>query len=149
MKEKENANGKGKGRAKGCAVALVLIAALLVFGGGIGWALLSQEHREAANVSLEANFDMLNDGIYYGVYRGGTYKWRKNECVVTVRDGKVTDIQLMGSDDPGGENTQHQVLYDRVIAAQSLQVDTISGATLTSKAYLKAVENALLQAQRE
>jgi uncharacterized protein with FMN-binding domain len=36
-----------------------------------------------------------------------------------------------------------------VIDAQSLQVDTISGATLTSKAYLKAVENALLKAQRE
>jgi len=30
-------------------------------------------------------------------------------------------------------------LYNRVINAQSLQVDTISGATITSKAYLKAV----------
>jgi uncharacterized protein with FMN-binding domain len=39
------------------------------------------------------------------------------------------------------------VLYDRVVQAQSLQVDTISGATLTSKAWLQAVENALLQAQ--
>lgn len=32
------------------------------------------------------------------------------------------------------------------IEAQSLQVDTVSGATLTSKAYLKSVENALMQA---
>jgi major membrane immunogen (membrane-anchored lipoprotein) len=31
----------------------------------------------------------------------------------------------------------------RVIREQSLQVDTISGATLTSKAFLKAIENAL------
>jgi uncharacterized protein with FMN-binding domain len=30
-----------------------------------------------------------------------------------------------------------------------LQVDTISGATLTSKAYLQCIENALIQAQHE
>lgn len=49
----------------------------------------------------------------------------------TVTNGKVTDIQLAVSEDPGGENTQHQTLYDRAIRAQPLQVDTISGATLT------------------
>jgi uncharacterized protein with FMN-binding domain len=76
------------------------------------------------------------------------YKWRANECDVTVTNGKVTGIQLVGSQDPGGKNTQHQALYDRVIQAQSLQVDTISSATLTSKAYLQAVENALIPAQR-
>ena len=42
---------------------------------------------------------------------------------------------------------QAQELYNRVIAAQSLQVDTVSGATLTGKAYLQCVENALLPAQ--
>jgi uncharacterized protein with FMN-binding domain len=66
-----------------------------------------------------------------------------------VSSGRVTDIQLVGSSDPGSKNTQHEALYDRVIEAQSLQVDTISGATLTSKAYLQAVENALIQAQHE
>jgi uncharacterized protein with FMN-binding domain len=52
-------------------------------------------------------------------------------------------------EDPAAKNTDHETLYDRVIQAQSLQVDTISGATLTSKAYLQAVENALIQAQHE
>ena len=61
--------------------------------------------------------------------------------------GRVSDIQLGGSKDPGAENTDYKVLYERVIEDQTLQVDTISGATLTSKAYLQAVENALLQAQ--
>jgi uncharacterized protein with FMN-binding domain len=55
----------------------------------------------------------------------------------------------VASKDPAAKNTQAEVLYERVIQAQSLQVDTISSATLTSKAYLKAVENALLQAQHE
>ena len=64
-----------------------------------------------------------------------------------MTNGQVTDIQLVGSQDPGSKNTQHKELYDRVIKAQSLQVDTITSATLTSKAWLQAVENALIPAQ--
>ena len=130
----------------GWLIALVVAAGLSI-AGGIGWSKLSKEHREAKSLPLDAvDFSELNDGTYHGTYEGGMYKWRANECQVTVSSGKVTDIQLMGSDDPGSENTQHRALYDRVVQAQSLQVDTISGATLTSKAYLKAIENALLQA---
>jgi uncharacterized protein with FMN-binding domain len=133
----------------GWLIALAIVAALGV-AGGIGWSNLSKEHREARSLPLNAvNFSKLNDGTYHGAYAGGMYKWRANECQVTVSSGQVTDIQLVGSKDPGGKNTQHQALYDRVIQAQSLQVDTISGATLTSKAYLQAVENALIQAQHE
>jgi uncharacterized protein with FMN-binding domain len=76
------------------------------------------------------------------------YGWRANECDLTVKNGQVAGIQLAGSKDPGG-SFDYKMLYDRVIAAQSLQVDTISGATLTSKAYLQCIENALLQAQHE
>jgi len=77
------------------------------------------------------------------------YGWRYNECDVTVANGKLTGIQLVGSKDPGAENADYRMLYDRVIEAQSLQVDTISGATLTSKGWLQCVENALIQAQSE
>jgi len=130
-------------------IALVIVAALAATGG-LGWSRLLKEHQEARSLPLNAvNFGKLNDGTYHGSYPGGMYKWRANECDVTVTNGKVTGIQLAGSKDPGGKNTQHEALYDRVIQAQSLQVDTISGATLTSKAYLQAVENALVQAQHE
>jgi uncharacterized protein with FMN-binding domain len=133
----------------GWVIALSVVAILGV-AGGIGWSRLSKEHREARSLPLNAvDFSKLNDGTYHGAYAGGMYKWRANECQVTVSSGKVTDIQLVGSGDPGGKNTQHEALYDRVIQAQSLQVDTISGATLTSKAYLQAVENALVRAQYE
>ena len=131
----------------GWLIALVVLA-VLGAAGGIGWSKLSKEHREARSLPLNAvDFSKLNDGTYRAAYAGGMYKWRANECRVTVSSGQVTDIQLVGSGDPGGKNTQHKALYDRVIQAHSLQVDTISGATLTSKAYLQAVENALVQAQ--
>ncbi len=34
-------------------------------------------------------------------------------------------------------------LFEEVKTEQSLQVDTVSGATVSTKAYLKAIENAL------
>jgi uncharacterized protein with FMN-binding domain len=133
----------------GWVIALIVVA-VLGSAGGVGWSRLMKEHREAKSLPLNAvDFSKLSDGVYHGAYEGGMYKWRANECQVTVSSGQVADIQLVGSTDPGGKNTQHEALYDRVIQAQSLQVDTISGATLTSKAYLQAVENALVQAQHE
>lgn len=134
----------------GGLIALIAVAALGAGGGFAWWWFVIREHQEARSLPLNAvDFSKLKDGSYRGAYAGGMYKWRANECLVTVSSGRVTDIQLAGSTDPGGKNTQHQELYDRVIRAQSLQVDTISQATLTSKAYLQAIENALLQAQRE
>ena len=141
---------KKKIKAKGCLIAPAILIMTAVGGGGIGWSLLSKEHREAASLPLDAvDFGRLNDGRYHGVYEGGMYQWRANECDVTVTNSQVTDIHLAVSQDPGAENTDTKMLYDRVIEAQSLQVDTISGATLTSKGYLQCVENALLQAQHE
>lgn len=134
----------------GWAIAIGAVVVVVGAAGAFGWSKLSKEHKEARSLSLKAfDFGKLKDGTFHGAYAGGMYKWRANECDVTVANGKVTGIELAGSKDPGAKNAQRDVLYDRVIQAQSLQVDTISGATLTSKAYLQAVENALVQAQHE
>ena len=133
----------------GWLIALAVLA-VVALAGGVGWLRLQKEHKEARSLPLNAvDFARLRDGRYHGAYEGGMYRWRANACDVTVANGKVTDIQLVGSQDPGSKNTQHEALYDRVIEAQSLQVDTISGASLTSKAYLQCIENALVQAQHE
>lgn len=142
-----------KKKRKGCRLTMlitgVIALVVLVAAGGIGWTLLSREHEEAANVPLDlADFSHLQDGTFTGEYEGGMYKWRASTCRLTVKDGKVVSIELLESDDPGQENTDVKILYDRVVSAQSLQVDTISGASLTSKAYLAAVQDALLDAQQ-
>ena len=151
-----NARDNGSERAKwtgklgkGCLIVPAILVAAAAAGGGIGWSYLAKEHLEAKNLPLDAvDFGRLKDGVYHGEYEGGMYKWRATQCDVTVANGRVTDIRLAGSQDPGCKNADPEMLYDRVIAAQSLQVDTISGATLTSKAYLAAVEKALIPAQR-
>jgi len=148
MEAKQNVKEKKKRKGKGCLMALLIVVVLLLVSGGIGWAYVSREHREARNLPLMAvDFSQLNDGMYHGVYAGGMYQWRHNQCDVTVLDGKVTDIQLLDSTDLAKELSGAEMLYDRVIAEQSLQVDTISGSTLTGNGYLKCVELALTTAQ--
>lgn len=148
MKSKSDFKAKRKGKRKMGWIITLIIIAVLGIGGAIGWPYLSKEHNEAKNLPLNGvDFSRLNDGTYIGVYEGGMYKWRANKVQVTVSSGKVTDIKIQEhKENQSAEFTGK--LYDRVIKAQSLQVDTISGATLTSKAYLKAVENALKQAQK-
>lgn len=150
MSENISEKPKRKGIGKCCLISFLTILAILVIGGAIGWYIFSKEHREARSLPLnKVDFNKLKDGIWHGAYSGGMYKWRYNECDVTVTDGKVSAIQLAGSTDPGAENTNAEMLYERVIKSQSLQVDTISGGTLTSKAYLQCVENALLEARHD
>lgn len=131
----------------GWFIALPILGILAIVAG-IGWARLSKEHKEARSLPLNAvDFSRLTDGSFHGDYAGGMYKWRQNACDVLVKGGRVIEIQLEKSQTPGAKNMEPKILYDRVIEAQSLQVDTISMATLDSKAYLQAVENALLQSQ--
>lgn len=148
-RNKEAKVKKKKRRWLGWVIAFGVIA-ILAGAGAIGWSALMAEHAEAASLPLNAvDFSTLKDGVYTGDYAGGMYKWRYNEVQVTVSSGKVTAIKLLDSADPAKGNAQQDALYHEVIDAQSLQVDALSGATLTSKAYLKAVENALLQAQEK
>jgi uncharacterized protein with FMN-binding domain len=139
---------KGKKKMSGW---IILLAVLTILGsaGMYGWSLLEKEHKEARSLPLNrVDFTRLKDGMYTGEYEGGMYKWRTTSVRVTVDGGKLDQIDLIASKEDRGEGWS-RTLYDRAIESQSLQVDTISGATLTSKAYLQAAENALIQANQE
>lgn len=122
---------------------------ILVVAAGLGSALLftEKERREARNVQIDkVDFTQLQAGKYIGEYAGGMYKWRANKVQVIVSARKVTAIKLLEHSE-NQPDTSADELFGRVIGSQSLQVDSISGATLTTKAYLKAIENALIQAE--
>lgn len=147
MKKETEMKKKRKKRMGGCLIVLLVII-LIGSAVGIGWYYMSREDREIANLPLDAiDFSNLIDGTYQGEFEGGMFKRRANECEVIVSGGQVTDINLVSSKDEDQLNGQLEMLYDQVIKSQSLQVDTVSGATISSNAYLQAVENALLNAQ--
>lgn len=81
----------------------------------------------------------LGDGVYNGFYSAG--RWT-NEVAVTVADGKISNIQIVRDVRFADSGTADEV-FRRVLEAQNTAVDAVAGATVTSKAYLKAIENAL------
>lgn len=91
-------------------------------------------------VSIEnVDFLSLEDGIYEGSYQ---YKRWDNKLKLTIENQSITSIELLDDVLFEDENVR-QTLIERVIDEQSLDVDVVTGATVTSKAYLKAMENAL------
>ncbi|HPF16585.1 MAG TPA: FMN-binding protein [Thermotogota bacterium] len=131
----------------GWIITGVIVIAVAI-AGGIGWSKISKEHQQIRNLPLnKVNFSHLKDGTYKGFYEGGMYKWRENEIQVKVEDGQVTNIQVLQHKENRPKEFTDK-LFNQVIESQSLQVDIITGATLTSKAYLQGVENALKNAQK-
>jgi uncharacterized protein with FMN-binding domain len=95
---------------------------------------------EGLNVSINpVDLSLKEDGVYKGSYDFG--RW-SNELNVTVKDHRIIDIAII--DDMMLVNPEvTSELLQSVMSAQNTGVDTISGATVTCKAYLKSIENAL------
>ena len=83
----------------------------------------------------------ISDATYRGSFESG--RW-SNEVEVTVKDQRMTSI-IVTRDVLFRRDEVSQELFDRMIEAQSVVVDAVSGATVTSRAYMKAVEDALTQ----
>lgn len=143
-----------KGKIKVWIVILVIIGVIgiALLGGIIG---TEPGRREIKNLTInDINFKNLRDGTYVGEYKGKKDSFRNTRVEVTVSSGRVTGIKVLKGalnkeGKPAEINSKGSTvedLFEKVIETQSLQVDVISGATLTSKTHIKAVENALEQA---
>ncbi|MFC1559936.1 FMN-binding protein [Candidatus Margulisiibacteriota bacterium] len=100
----------------------------------------SRELKKVRTMSINnVNLYNIDSGTYPGSfnYGGFTYKVK-----VTVWDQKITKVEIVNNRDSEYAKKAEGVVRN-VIKAQALNVDTISGATTTSKALLKAIENAL------
>ncbi len=120
-------------------IILIIFVLILVFT--IGMFYISRGLNEGSDIKVNGiNISDLNDGIYGGKYNAG--RW-SNKLNVTVKDHKIIEINI--EDDvtfvkPGVSDE----LFNKVIEAQDTKIDVVSQATVTSKAYLKSIENALI-----
>lgn len=101
---------------------------------------------EAYNLSVNGTEqDTENTAWADGTYQGeGQGFAGKIELSVTVAGGQIKNIEVVGnvSDDAAYFN-QAKSLLDDIIAKQTPQVDTVSGATFSSKGLIQAVQDAL------
>jgi len=120
-------------------VLLVFIVLVLAAGGGAFY--LTRGLDSGARLEVAAvNLSHLSDGTYNGEYKAG--RW-SNELKVTVKDHKIAKIDIVKDVTfPKPEWTKQ--IFDRVIEKQNTDIDMISGATVTGKAYLKSIEDALI-----
>lgn len=84
------------------------------------------------------DFSQLKDGIYDGEC---DLEILTAKVKVTVDNGKVTKIDIIEHKHGAGYGAEK--ITEKVIEKGTIQVDTISGATGSSKVVLKAIENAL------
>jgi uncharacterized protein with FMN-binding domain len=103
---------------------------------------LTQGLGEGKNIEINGlNMSKIEDGTYKGSYE---FRRWSNELEVVVNENKITDIKIL-SDVKYANPAVSDKLFDEVIEAQDTRVIAVSGATVTSKAYLKSIENALIK----
>lgn len=102
---------------------------------------------EAYNASLLQAEQAAEEetGLRDGTYEGSALGFGDTITVaVTIQNGAITDLSVLDAD---GEDrpyyNQALTVLDEILSAQSTEVDTVSGATLTAEGLIHAVADAL------
>ncbi len=88
-----------------------------------------------------------SDGYQDGTYTGtGTGFSGPITVQVVIQDGKITEITILNTTDDSPYIENASALLKTIIATQSTNVDTVSGATYSSVGLISAVRDALKKA---
>ncbi len=69
---------------------------------------------------------------------------------VTLKNNQITDITITNENESAGVGDEAlSIMKERVLSNQSINVDTVSGATISSNAFLSAMKDVLQQANQE
>ncbi|MFT8315585.1 MAG: FMN-binding protein [Clostridium sp.] len=122
---------------------IITLASLGIVTGiffGVRYLIYLQSYKNIIkNINIEkVDLSKVSNGTYLGSFDALEVG---AEVKVTVDNHKITAIKIIHHKNERGKKAE--VIPERVIAAQSLQVDTVSGATNSSKVILKAIDNAL------
>lgn len=119
-------------------VVCVVILGVVVYGGK--YLISVQKYKQTVKDIAISNVNLSK--ISNGTYTGSCDAlFVAAKVSVTVKYHKITNIILLKHKTERGKPAE--VIPGIVVKAQSLQVDTISGATNSSKVILKSIENAL------
>lgn len=110
------------------AVIMIVISALILFAGN-----------SMMGKGMAAG---LADGTYQGLSDAGMHPGLIVEVVVVGE--QITDVKVLShGETPGISDPAIAEIPTKIIAAQSTEIDAVSGATMTSNAIKEAVANAL------
>ena len=118
---------------------LILILVVLLAGFAV---VSAKEKKEVKSIKIS----QIADGTYLGKSCGITGV----KVEVTVKRGRISKIEILKARGlPKYKKRALKEIPRRIIRAQSLKVDTVTGATKSSRSIIEAVENALQKAQEK
>ncbi|MDE7182981.1 MAG: FMN-binding protein [Lachnospiraceae bacterium] len=111
-------------------VLFLFIGGKIIIGNMVG---------NVQNISVSMpDLSNVQDGNYIGEYLITPVHVKAE---VSVSNHRITNIAILQHDNGLGSAAE-SIVYD-VVEEQSLDIDAVSGATVSSKCILKAVENAV------
>ena len=118
---------------------VMIVSPLIIIGIGFT-AINALELNKIRNLPIKSiNIESVGDGTYNGEAKAGSYVYKVK---VEVENHKIVNIE--GIDNRKSPYVSYaEGVFTKIIRQQKVDVDAITGATTTSKAFMKAVENAL------
>lgn len=103
----------------------------------------SDSDNSSAGIAAVQDASAYKDGTYYGTGKGfaGNIKVK-----VDIAGGKISAISIVSTKDGDSYVKSASSLLDTIVEKQSTNVDTVSGATFSSRGIIAAVRSALSQA---
>jgi uncharacterized protein with FMN-binding domain len=126
---------------------MCLIVGALLIGAGIFYftyvAPAIEQQKAVRNMQIkEVDLSKIPEGAYRGSF---SFNNQYYEVEVQVKNQAIESIKVL-ENGTGEYAKKAEGVLQKVLSAQSLKVDAVTGATTTSKALLKATENALNEA---
>jgi uncharacterized protein with FMN-binding domain len=117
--------------------AVVVVVLLAIWGT---MAYIQTNLKQLSDLTIaKVDLSKKDDGIYGGSYKSFPVA---AEVLVTISNHRIAEIDLVKHSN--GQGSGAEIIPGKVVEAQSLEVDIVSGATYSSKVILKAIEAALM-----
>jgi uncharacterized protein with FMN-binding domain len=130
---------KRKGWQQTAILVLVVSLIMTIFMIRSANRFMKELDQAYANLVInDVDLSQIPDGDYSGSF---DLRIVAADVNVEVQNGRIESIEIVRHSH--GRGAAGEAVTERVLQTQSLAVDAVSGATMSSKVILKAIENAL------
>lgn len=119
-------------------ILIVVFVIVAVIAGGIIFITSGLKQVESLEIN-PVDLSEVEDGTYVGKFKGYRFS---NELEIVVENHEIKSIKVLKDMTISKQEVTDEV-FKRVIEKQNVDIVAITGSTVTTKGYLKAIENGL------
>ena len=108
---------------------------MAIIGGAALWVTIDNDLKQIDSLEIkDVDLSDVEDGTYFGSH---STLMISAEVKVTVEDHRIAAVEIIKHNN--GKGAAAEALTEDVVNSSSIEVDTIAGATYSSKVILKAI----------